>query len=132
MAIEGLRFELFVDDVERSVRFYGEVLGLSPTRDVNPDAYVPVASGALTIGLQRRANLPPSHPFHGEFDGRPGVGVEIVVEVEDVDLNYQVAVNRVERLGGQLVPIGNRPWGLRDYRMIDPDGYYVRVTSRRD
>jgi hypothetical protein len=24
----------------------------------------------------------------------------------------------------------DRPWGLRDFRVADPDGYYLRVTTR--
>jgi lactoylglutathione lyase len=27
-------------------------------------------------------------------------------------------------------PIAERPWGLRDFRLADPDGYYWRVTTR--
>jgi len=23
-----------------------------------------------------------------------------------------------------------RPWGLRDFRLLDPDGYYWRITER--
>jgi hypothetical protein len=23
-----------------------------------------------------------------------------------------------------------RPWGLEDFRLVDPDGYYLRVTFR--
>jgi hypothetical protein len=23
----------------------------------------------------------------------------------------------------------SRPWGLRDFRLVDPDGYYWRVTE---
>jgi hypothetical protein len=23
----------------------------------------------------------------------------------------------------------SRPWGLTDFRLADPDGYYIRVTS---
>jgi lactoylglutathione lyase len=22
----------------------------------------------------------------------------------------------------------DRPWGLRDFRVVDPDGYYLRIT----
>jgi predicted enzyme related to lactoylglutathione lyase len=54
------------------------------------------------------------------------VGVEIVLEVEDL----AVAVDAVERAGYGLVePPRERPWGLRDFRLADPDGYYVRVTT---
>jgi len=24
----------------------------------------------------------------------------------------------------------DRPWGLRDFRILDPDGYYLRITNR--
>lgn len=23
-----------------------------------------------------------------------------------------------------------RPWGLRDFRVVDPSGYYLRITER--
>ncbi len=23
----------------------------------------------------------------------------------------------------------DRPWGLRDFRVVDPDGYYLRLTA---
>ncbi len=24
-----------------------------------------------------------------------------------------------------------RPWGVRDFRLLDPAGYYLRITERR-
>jgi lactoylglutathione lyase len=24
----------------------------------------------------------------------------------------------------------DRPWGLRDFRVLDPAGYYLRITAR--
>jgi uncharacterized glyoxalase superfamily protein PhnB len=34
------------------------------------------------------------------------------------------------RWGSRMVePLAARPWGQTDFRLIDPDGYYVRVTS---
>jgi lactoylglutathione lyase len=26
--------------------------------------------------------------------------------------------------------IADRPWGVRDFRLLDPDGYYLRITER--
>jgi hypothetical protein len=26
--------------------------------------------------------------------------------------------------------LADRPWGLRDFRLLDPSGYYWRITSR--
>lgn len=129
----GLRFELFVDDVEVSVRFYGATLGLRPPASWSPDGYVPLHAGAITIGVQHHTKLPPGHYFTADhLSGPRGVGVEVVVEVNDVDAAYARAAQQAERHGGHVQPLTDRPWGLRDFRLIDPDGYYVRVTSRRD
>lgn len=128
----GLRFELFVQDVEASVRFYRATLGLEPPPTWSPAGYVPISAGLVTIGVQHLANLPAGHHFSpSRLAGPHGVGVEIVVEVDDVDLAYAKAAPHAERCGGRVEPLADQPWGLRDFRLVDPDGYYVRVTSRR-
>jgi lactoylglutathione lyase len=126
----GVRFELFVDDVERSVAFYGAALGLRPAPDYDPQGYVPVSAGRVRIGLQRCGALPAEHHFRpAHFAGPRGVGVEIVVEVGDVDTVFARARDAAVAHGGQVEPLTARPWGRTDFRLIDPDGYYVRVTS---
>jgi uncharacterized glyoxalase superfamily protein PhnB len=55
--------------------------------------------------------------------------VEIVVEVADVDAAYAHARDAAARHGGQVEPLTARAWGQTDFRLIDPDGYYIRVTS---
>jgi lactoylglutathione lyase len=128
----GLRFELFVDDVEASVRFYRATLGLVPPEQWSSDGYVPLRAGAVTIGVQCHTKLPVEHHFSREqLAGPRGVGLEIVIEVDDVDRAYALAAPEAERHGGGIEPLGERPWGTRDFRLVDPDGYYVRVTSRR-
>jgi predicted enzyme related to lactoylglutathione lyase len=126
----GVRFELFVDDVERSVGFYGAVLGLQPPPGYDPDGYVPVSAGRLRIGLRRRSALSAEHHFRpAYFAGPRGVGVEIVIEVDDVEAAFARARDAAIAHGGRVEPLAAQPWGLTDFRFIDPDGYYVRVTS---
>jgi predicted enzyme related to lactoylglutathione lyase len=126
----GVRFELFVDDVERSLAFYAAALGLQPPPGYDPAGYVPVSAGRMRIGLQRRSALPAGHHFRrAHFAGPRGVGVEIVVEVDDVDAAFARALDAAVSHGGQVEPLAARPWGQTDFRLIDPDGYYVRVTS---
>ena len=58
---------------------------------------------------------------------RRGLGVEIVMEVDDLGTAHR----RVLDSGHPVFePPQRRPWGLRDFRIVDPDGYYLRVTSR--
>ncbi len=127
----GLSFELFVDDVEASVRFHMATLGLAPPDNWSVDRYVSLRSGAVIAGLQDRANLPAEHHFSPEkLVGPRGVGLEIVFEVDDVHRAYAEACPDAERYGGAIEPLADRPWGARNFRLIDPEGYYVRVTSR--
>jgi lactoylglutathione lyase len=37
---------------------------------------------------------------------------------------------QVEAAGYPIAePLQDRPWGLRDFRLLDPDDYYLRVTD---
>jgi len=126
----GVRFELFVDDVERSLAFYATALGLQPSPGDDPQGYVPVSAGPVRIGLQRRSALPAEHHFRpAHFSGPRGVGVEIVIEVENVHAAFDQARDAAVAHGGQVEPLAAQPWGQTDFRLIDPDGYYIRVTS---
>lgn len=126
----GVRFELFVDDVERSLAFYGKTLGLRPSPGYDPQGYVPVSAGNVRIGLQQYTALPAEHHFRqAHFAGPRGVGVEIVIEVDNVHAAFAEARDAAVAHGGQVEPLAARPWGQTDFRLIDPDGYYIRVTS---
>jgi uncharacterized glyoxalase superfamily protein PhnB len=58
---------------------------------------------------------------------RPVTGTELVLEVDDLDQDYA----RVAAAGWPLAEdLTDRPWGLRDFRLLDPSGYYWRVTTR--
>jgi len=122
-----VRFELFVRDQERSVRFYEQALGFEVDSMGRPpaDAYVQMVNGNVRIGLGSVASLADDHYFRASLDGRPGTGVEIVFEVEDL-LAYE---RRARSADAVFEPLQQRPWGRRDFRVVDPDGYYIRVTE---
>jgi lactoylglutathione lyase len=124
----GIRFELFVADLERSLMFYRDVLEFtvdcarvsSVTR-----TYIPIVNGPVRLGLGSLEQLGTDHYFHSESPAGRGVGVEIVLEVSDL---FWYA-SRAEAAGVMLEPVQLRPWGLTDFRLADPDGYYIRVTT---
>jgi catechol 2,3-dioxygenase-like lactoylglutathione lyase family enzyme len=123
------RLELFVEDLDASVAFYERALGFRVAR--REPAYASLRRGDAELGLAPIATLPARGAGPGFSQERlardRGAGVEIVLEVEDLS----AAVDAVGRAGFGLVePPQARPWGLRDFRLADPDGYYVRVTSR--
>ena len=121
-----LRLELFVRDLERAVAFYRDVLGFS-VGNAQPD-YVDVRLGSVTFGLGPQDRLRAAHHFgQAALQQQKGTGVEIVIEVDDVEAAHARVVAAGHPLSGNL---GRRSWGLTDFRVIDPDGYYLRMTSR--
>jgi catechol 2,3-dioxygenase-like lactoylglutathione lyase family enzyme len=123
----GLRAELFVADVPRSLDFYTRVLGFKIER--NSADYISIRRGHVVFGIGSYTELDPDHYFRPEGGRiRNGIGVEFVLEVDDV-----MALEREVRAAGYplIKPIAKQPWCLTDFRLADPDGYFLRVTSRR-
>jgi lactoylglutathione lyase len=123
-----LRIELFVDDLDTSIGFYA-ALGFAVERREHD--YASLRWGDAVIGLGPIAKLPPSGPGPGftreRLAGVRGAGTEIVLEVDDLD----VALAAVHAAGHALAEEPtDRPWGLRDFRLTDPDGYYLRLTTK--
>lgn len=120
------RFELFADGVVALCDFFVRVLRFEVVQ--SSPSYVALSSGQIRIGLGSVSGLPAGHPLRPRNgDERKGLGVEIVIETADVDTFYL----HVQSTGYAIaLPLGTRSWGLRDFRVMAPEGYYVRVTSR--
>jgi catechol 2,3-dioxygenase-like lactoylglutathione lyase family enzyme len=123
-AVTGsLRCELFPDDLDVAVAFYTGVLGFAVVRDERsaPAPYVALRRGDVHLGLAARPAPADVSPR------RPPTGVELVLEVDDLAADHA----RVRATGWPLAEdLTDRPWGLRDFRLLDPHGYYWRVTTR--
>lgn len=76
---------------------------------------------SVRIGAAERERIP-----HTE-GRRPPAGTELVLEVDDVEAELA----KVEEAGWPVEEgLQQRPWGLVDFRVLDPAGYYLRITSR--
>lgn len=124
----GLRMELFVEDVSRSVAFYRDVLGFTVGAGGN-EQFTDVQHGGVEFGICLRTALPENHHFdQPSFAHRKGLGVEIVLEVDDLAAVY----GHVQAQGYPIIePLQRRPWGSTDFRLVDPDGYYLRLTDSK-
>jgi lactoylglutathione lyase len=117
----ALRIEIFPNDLDAVVDFYTRVLGFALVRDQRVDEapYVALQRGNIRIGAVRRED-----PVDLRYRRPPG-GVEIVFEVADVVAER----DRISSLWSLEEDLVDRPWGLTDFRLLDPAGYYVRVTG---
>jgi catechol 2,3-dioxygenase-like lactoylglutathione lyase family enzyme len=117
-----LRCEIFPSDLDATVEFYVHILGFRLIRDERTagQAYVALERGGVQLGAAARTQV--EQPALRQ----PPTGVELVLEVGDVEADRA----RVARSGWPVVEdLTSRPWGLRDFRVLDPDGYYWRITS---
>ncbi len=115
-------YEVFHRDVRVPADFYVRVLGFTAdgssawTADTD---YTAVRRDTLTIGCSR-------HPHADTTSRKPPTGSEIVLRVEDVHREHR----RVQASGWPIEdPLQTRPWGLTDFRVFDPTGQYIRITS---
>lgn len=120
-AHDALRVEIFSDELDAVVDFYTRVLLFTLERDerhVEP-AYVALRRGGIRIGAAYRADAVDPRLR------RPPTGVELVFEVSDVVKER----HRVAALWPIEEDLVDRPWGLTDFRVLDPAGHYIRITT---
>jgi catechol 2,3-dioxygenase-like lactoylglutathione lyase family enzyme len=111
---EQLVVEVFVRDIRRSVAFYRS-LGFELSRD--DGTFVELTWDGHRFFLEQRTDLPP----------QPTPQANVRVLVADVDAWWE----RAERSGAEVFrPIGDRYYGLRDFTILDPDGFGLRFASR--
>jgi lactoylglutathione lyase len=113
---------LFVRDLERSVAFYRDVIGL-PFK-LQGDGYVEFATQGARFGLYDRNRL---GELTGQGTGPPGhPGGEVVFLVEDVDAEAE----RLREAGVTILrgPL-DRAWGHRTLHLEDPDGFVVELAG---
>ena len=118
----SLRLEIFPADLNATVRFYVDLLGFSLVDDRRTDElpYLSFQRDEIRIGA---VTVPGGIAAHRQ----PPTGVEIVLEVDFLHAER----DRIRHAGWPIVEdIKRRPWGLQDFRVLDPDGYYLRFTSK--
>jgi lactoylglutathione lyase len=123
-----LSLELFVEDMDASIDFYTKVLGFEVLRE-HPGDYASLRCGSVTLEISPISMLPEEGGyFTREIASlRRGLGAEVVLKIDYVDEWYC----HVSGCGYPVFePPQDRPWSLRDFRIVDPDGYYLRLTAK--
>jgi lactoylglutathione lyase len=113
---------LLVDDVERSLAFYRDVVGLPVKLRIPEGTYVEFETGEATLAIYRR-DLMSAIAGSGGGPGRDQVAV--ILRVDDVDAEYE----RLRGAGATFVtePHDQEAWGLRVAHLRDPDGNLLEL-----
>ena len=126
MQASGFVFvELYVEDTRYYMRIFEGALGFEVVRDEGD--WVQLRSSHGTIILNRFDDPDPGHPFeHYREATRRGVGVEIGIVCDRIEDKWEKA-RRID--GCTVTDIVTQEWGMTDFRILTPHGYYLRVTT---
>ncbi|HEX9989431.1 MAG TPA: VOC family protein [Chloroflexia bacterium] len=130
-SVEGdITVELHVPDFDAAVEFYDKLGFALMSRQNGELGYMVMRRSRSVIGFYGGSNKVYEHAYFQRYDTRTprGYGVEIVIEVEEIDEVFRAIKSlRSEAIVEELV---ERPWGPRDFRLVDPFGFYLRITEK--
>ncbi len=118
------KFELATTDTARDTAFYAK-LGFSVVAKTSY-GYVTLKSGPVVIALSPVTKIDSHDTASLSQLRRPPVGVEIVLYTTE---NLEEKRARLKSLGLNPTEIRLQPWGVRDFRITDPGGYYIRISE---
>ncbi|MFE8696061.1 VOC family protein [Cytobacillus sp. FJAT-53684] len=119
------RVELYVKDIEESVNFYQNMIGL--------DLYGRGKRGArfnfdcFSLLLTSESALGDKHYFKNKaISDIKGNGFELIIVVDKLEKVYQRFLDNNYPIE---VEVEKYPWEMRGFKVADPDGYFIRITS---
>ncbi|MGD1046127.1 MAG: VOC family protein [Bacteroidota bacterium] len=120
-----LSISLTVKDLVTSLAWYRDVLGFTIDRKIEREGIlrsVALRAGNARISINQDDGAKGWTRVKGE-----GFSLNITT-----DQNIDTIANRIKELGGTLdSEPADMPWGMRLFRLKDPDGYKLAISSPR-
>jgi lactoylglutathione lyase len=112
-----------VNDLEKSLRFYRDVLGFTVKERWEREGKlhgVELVAGSVSFWLGQ-------DDWKKGRDRAKGQGFRIYCDtMQDID----ALASRIKNYGGTLAEEPkDRPWGGRDFAVVDPDGFKITISS---
>lgn len=116
---------LTVKDLQKSLAWYRDALGFTVDREIERDGKlraVAMKAGAIRILLNKDDGAKGFDRVKGE-----GFSLQFITSQSVDDI-----ANRIKAHGGSLdAEPADMPWGVRAFRVRDPDGFRFAISSER-
>jgi len=116
---------LTVKDLQKSITWYCDVVGFAVDRKIERDGKlrgVSLKAGDVLISINQDDGAK-------GWDRIKGEGFSLRITTEQ---NIDEIANRIKKLGGTLdSEPADMSWGSRLFRLRDPDGFKITITSPR-
>lgn len=124
--------ELHVDDFKPILAYYKK-LGFDTQWMRQPEGYkgylvVRLGHNVLCFWPGNKEVYKQSYFSQFPKGTKRGYGVELKIMVDDVQAYYK----KVKGVANVVSPLKKQPWGLWDFRCVDPAGYYLCVTEKHN
>lgn len=114
---------LVVDDLDRSLTFYTETIGLALSH--RADRFAQLDTGATRIAIYERSAMEDTLGMDSKAPAPDAPGFELGFKVDDVDATVDTIRDRVD----VVCEPTTRPWGQRTAYVGDPDGHLVEFAQ---
>jgi uncharacterized glyoxalase superfamily protein PhnB len=127
MQLTKLTPNLVVRNVEASLKFYREVLGLEKAisvPDQSPYVFAAVSNGAIEIFFNDQKTVAAEYP---KLAANIGASLTLYIETD----NLQNVLDRVQKAGTKIsMPVTDQFYGMREFAFEDVDNYTITIAQR--
>ena len=127
MQLTKLTPNLIVRNVEASLKFYREVLGLEKAMSVpeqSPYVFASVSNGSVEVFFNDQKTVAAEYP---KLAGNIGASLTLYIETDSL----QIIFDRVQKVGAKIsMPVRDQFYGIREFAFEDVDGYTITIAQR--
>ena len=127
MQIKKLTPNLIVRNVEASLKFYREVLGLETAMtvpDQSPYVFAGVTNGTIEVFFNDQKVVAAEYP---KLAASIGASLTLYMEVDSL----QAVLERVQKAGAKIaMPVTEQFYGMKEFAFEDVDGYTITIAEK--
>jgi uncharacterized glyoxalase superfamily protein PhnB len=127
MQIKKLTPNLVVRNVEASLKFYSEILGLEKAisvPDESPYVFASVSNGAVEIFFNDQKTVAAEFP---KLAANIGGSLTLYMEVDSL----KDVLDRVQKAGAKIsMPVTEQFYGMREFAFEDGDGFTITIAQK--